>query len=144
MLSQTEADFLIQAAKRLQDSISLIFPAPGEKMSLVAKTLDEREQFLMDVNRGRLRLRKCTYQERYQAVELLVRVDLDGPPHRNPDGTIVPCPHIHVYREGYADKWAEPLPLDRFSDPGDLAQTFRDFLQFCNVQEVPEIQASIQ
>jgi hypothetical protein len=144
MLSQAEADFLIQAAKRLEETVVLTFPAPGEKMSWTAETLDGKEQFLMDVNRGRIRLRKCTYQERYRAMEILVRVDLNGPPHRNPDGKVVECPHIHVYREGYADKWAQPLPAEQFSDPTDLAGTLRDFLEFCNVQEIPEIQASFQ
>lgn len=144
MLSQAEADLLMGAAKRLEESSLLYFPAPGEKASWTAVTIDGKEQLLFDVNRGRIRLRKCTYQERYQAMEILVRVDLDGPPHRNPDGIVVNCPHIHLYREGYADKWAEALPIDRFGDPTDLARTFRDFLEFCNVQEIPEIQASLQ
>ncbi len=123
MLSQAEADFFIRAVKRLEEQATLNFPAPGEKKSWAAITIDEKEQFLFDVNRGRIRLSKCTYQERYHAMEVLIRVDLDGPPHRNPDGTVVNCPHIHLYREGYAAKWAEPLPSNRFPDPADLART---------------------
>jgi hypothetical protein len=144
MLLQAEADFLIHAPKRLEELSLLNFPPPGEKVSWSAFTLDKKERFQFDVNRGRIRLSKCTYQERYKAMEILVRVDLDGPPHRNPDGEVVDCPHIHVYREGYADKWAKPLPLEQFENPTDLARTLRDFLEYCNVGEVPEIQLNLQ
>jgi hypothetical protein len=40
-----------------------------------------------------------------------MRLDLDGPPHRNPDDEEIPWPHLHVYREGYGDKWASPARL---------------------------------
>ena len=144
MLSQAEADALNEMAKTIDHVGRLDFPQPGEKASWQATSVDRRERFLFDVNRGRLRLIKCTYQERYRLTEILVRVDIGGPPHKNPDGAVVPCPHIHVYRERYADKWAESLPAGQFSDPAELVQTFRDFLQFCNVQDIPEIQASLQ
>lgn len=144
MLLQSEAESLMEMPKRIEQRTRLDFPNPGEKAWWQATSLDGRERFLFDVNRGRLRLIKCTYQERYRMTEILVRVDLGGPPHRNPDGVVVPCPHIHVYREGFADKWAEPLPDEQFRDSSDLVTTFHDFLQFCKVQEVPEIQASLQ
>ena len=80
---------------------------------------------------------KCTYQERYAVVEVLVRLDLDGPPHENPDGAVLPCPHLHLYKEGFADKWAYPLPAGAFADTTNLTKTFLDFLKYCNVQNIP-------
>jgi hypothetical protein len=71
-------------------------------------------------------------------VEILLRLDVDGPPHTNPDGTEVPTPHLHVYREGYGDKWALPLPA-AFTDTGNLVNTLREFLRYCNVDPLPEI-----
>lgn len=116
---------------------------PGDHLKLEAKSIDTRESFLFDVNRrGRLRLSKCTYQERYAVVEVLIRLDVDGPPHVNPDGNDVPCPHIHVYRESFGDKWAEPMPSD-FTDTTDLAKTLEEFLTYCHVVEFPEIQRSL-
>jgi hypothetical protein len=70
---------------------------------------------------------KCTYQERYAVIEILLRLDIDGPPHQNPDGVDVPCPHLHVYREGYGAKWAMPLPAD-FTNPSDLVVIHYDRL----------------
>lgn len=105
MLTQAEADALIGMPKRFADRAPIDFPGPGEKVSFDIISTDMRVRFLTDVNRGRIRLTQCTYQERYRSVEILLRLDLDGPPHENPDGNILPCPHLHVYREGYGDRW---------------------------------------
>ena len=70
---------------------------------------------------------------------VLVRIDLGGPPHRNPDGEEVGTPHIHVYREGYGDKWAFPVPGDRFRELADVWTTLEDFLRYCNVTRPPDI-----
>ncbi len=74
---------------------------------------------------------------------VLVRIDLAGAPHRNPDGEEIPCPHLHVYREGYADKWAEPLPANIFHDPSDIWRTLSDFFAFCNVSRPPHIERGL-
>ncbi|KJU85379.1 prophage protein [Candidatus Magnetobacterium bavaricum] len=39
---------------------------------------------------------------------ILLRLCFGGHPHRNPDDTEISSPHLHRYREGYADKWAYP------------------------------------
>jgi hypothetical protein len=66
-------------------------------------------------------------------VIVLLRLDLDGPPHRNPDGVELPCPHLHVYREGYGDKWAMGAPVDRYPDTADLFSTCEAFMRDCNI-----------
>ncbi|MBI3464315.1 MAG: hypothetical protein HY000_14850 [Planctomycetes bacterium] len=143
MLTQVEADALMAMPKQFAHGGIINFPRAGEKASYEVISVDEREKFLFDVNRGRIRLSKCTYQERYKSIEILVRLDLDGPPHENPDGRVVPCPHIHLYREGYADKWAEPVPRGHFRDTSIVVATFKDFLAFCNVSNTPTIQPSL-
>ena len=117
------------------------FPTMGSAVLLEATDLDEREQFKFDIQRrGMKKAGKCTFQERYHQTEILVRVDIDGPPHDNPDGETIPCPHLHIYREGYADRWAVPLPIDAFSDPTNLELTLRHFLKYCHVESIPQVQ----
>ncbi|MHC4181155.1 MAG: DUF6978 family protein [Planctomycetota bacterium] len=143
MLSQERADELIGMPKRCMDGSPIDFPLPGESLRLELESVDKSESFILDVNRkGRIKLTKCTYQERYAVVEILLRLDIDGPPHENPDGEEVPSPHLHVYREGYGDKWAVPVPPE-FSSTSDLVQTLQDFMQYCNVQKIPEIQHGV-
>lgn len=116
----------------------------GESKVFDLVSLDEKEKFLLDVNRkGRIKLTKCTYQKRYRRVIVLARLDIDGPPHTNPDGEKVLCPHLHIYKEGYGEKWAYPVPLDKFSDTKNLDILLRDFMKYCNVVRLPIIQGGV-
>ncbi len=98
---------------------------------------------MLDVTRAQIRLTKATYQNRARAAIILLRLDLDGPPHRNPDGEEIPCPHLHVYREGCGDKWATPAPLGRYTDVLDLLSTFDAFMRQCNITDPPKIQKGL-
>jgi hypothetical protein len=105
MLTQVEADSLIASLKKLLLSKKLYkFPDPGGKSSLECKD-GNNNRYIIDVARGRIKFNKVTYQTRYNKSLILIRVDIDGPPHDNPNGEEIPCPHIHIYREGYDDKW---------------------------------------
>jgi hypothetical protein len=104
---------------------------------------DKRENFLLDVSRGRIDLKKGTYQSRARQIVVLVRLDFGGQPHRNPDDAEVLSPHLHIYREGYGDKWAFPVPTDKFPNMSDLWQTLEDFMRYCNVTEPPFIQKGL-
>lgn len=68
-----------------------------------------------------------------------MRVDIDGPDHTNPDGEIVPCPHIHIYREGYEDRWAYALDKHIKTSSLDLIEVLQGFLRYNNVINVPDI-----
>ncbi|HUT14305.1 MAG TPA: hypothetical protein VMY42_27715 [Thermoguttaceae bacterium] len=143
VLTQERADELMGLPKQCADRSPIEFPLAGEALLLELRSEDGRESFLLDVNRkGRIKLKKCTYQERYAVVEILLRLDLNGPPHENPDGSEIPTPHLHVYREGFADKWAQSVP-PKFSNTDDLVGTLGDFLRYCGVQEIPEIQSGV-
>lgn len=104
---------------------------------------DRREQFLLDLRRGRIDLAKGTYQNRARQVVVLARLDFGGAPHQNPDGGEIASPHLHLYREGYGDKWALPAPGDRFVNLSDPWQMLEDFMRFCNIVEPPIIRRGL-
>lgn len=92
------------------------------------------------------------YQERHRSIIVLVRLDINGRPHTNPEVTSVPisyldlyngqtiqCPHLHLYVEGFEDKWAIPAPPDKFPNASDLYTTLEDFFRYCNITEPPII-----
>jgi len=139
-LTQTEADALIAMEKQRIDDARWDYPGLGGSISIPLISQDKRENFLLDVSRGRIDLLKGTYQNRSRQVVVLVRLDFGGQPHRNPDDHEIPSPHLHVYREGYGDKWAIPVPPDRFPDILDLWQLLHDFMRFCNITEPPFIE----
>lgn len=142
-LSQTEADVLIAMEKRRVDKNQWNYPAFGEQVTIPLVSTDGREAFLLDLHRARINLTKGTYQNRSRQVVVLVRLDFGGAPHRNPDGEEIGSSHLHLYREGFGDKWAFPVPSDRFSDVENSWQTLQDFMRFCHIVEPPIIQKGL-
>jgi len=97
-IPQAEADALIAMEKERVHDKEWLFTAAGERLAIPLASLDKREQFMLDVSRGQIKLTKAMFQNRARQAVVLMRLDLDGPPHRNPDGAEVPCPHLHIPR----------------------------------------------
>ncbi|MDX2150661.1 MAG: hypothetical protein SFV54_07995 [Bryobacteraceae bacterium] len=85
-ITQEEADELIAMEKHRVDNKNWWFPEPGDRLSIPLTSVDKRENFTLDITRAQIKLTKATYQNRARQAILLMRLDLDGPPHRNPDG----------------------------------------------------------
>ncbi|HYM62636.1 MAG TPA: hypothetical protein VEZ11_17260 [Thermoanaerobaculia bacterium] len=143
ILTQTEADALIAMEKHRANDDRSDFPLGGESIVLPLQSPDKREQFLLDMSRGRIDLLKVKLQNRARQVVVLVRLDLGGAPHRNPDDEEIQAPHLHLYREGYGDKWAFPVPSDRFTKIADLWATLGDFMRYCNITQPPYIERGL-
>ena len=139
-LTQAEANGLLAMEKHRVDNKVWSPPRRGCGVTIPLVSVDGRESFLLDLRRGRINLAKNMYQNRARQVFVLARLDVGGAPHRNPDGVMIPCPHLHLYREGYNDRWAIPVPSNQFSSPDDDAQTLRDFMNYCNVTLPPAMQ----
>lgn len=142
MLSQAAADNLARIAKQITSAKVLFVPASGDHAAWEASTAD-REEFHLHMRRGRKVTTQVTLQERYETNEILLRLDMDGPTHANPDGTLVPTPHLHIYQEGYDDKWAYSIPSDLDISKGDPVQILINFLRYCGVMPIPPMQGGV-
>lgn len=142
-LTQSEADALIAMEKYRIDETRWDYPGLGGTIIVPLTSQNKRENFLLDIKRSRIDLIKGTYQNRARQTAILVRLDFGGQPHRNPDDTEIESPHLHVYREGYGDKWAMPVPADKFVDIADPWQALDDFMRFCNIIEPPIIERGL-
>lgn len=143
VLTQAEADDLIAMKKQAENTDPLGLPDLGGRIQAPLVSDDFKEKFILDISRGRINLVKGTNQLRSHQVIVLVRLDFGGPPHRNPDGAEINCPHIHIYKEGYADKWAYPLPDGVFSYIDDPWQALQDFMGYCNIVRPPNFQRGL-
>lgn len=141
-LTQTEADALLAMEKRPKDALTWRLPPHRGKIAVPLEDLDGREAFLLDIARGGISLERQTYQTRARQTVILARLDF-GAPHRNPDGEEIGVPHLHLYCEGFGDKWAAPVPAEHFPHTDDLWLTLFDFLKFCNVVQLPDIQREL-
>lgn len=128
-LSQAEADAFIAMLKNV---IGQPIHFDYTKKTIVLENSQHRKDFLLDIIPNRVRPNKITNQLRVNKNVLLVRLDVNGPPHRNPDDSEIPCPHLHVYREGYDLKWAYPIP-EIFGDCQTLMDFLDSFCSYCNI-----------
>lgn len=142
MLTQNEANILIQMRKTFTKPRTIsIKPGIDETHELISE--DNNEKFLLDLWRGMIRLSKIKYQTRGRKVFVLVRLDIDGSPHTNPDGQNISGNHFHLYREGYEDKWAFSIDPNIFTNPSDIYITFHEFCRYCNINGIPPYQGGL-
>jgi hypothetical protein len=137
ILSQTDADTLLHMEKVPAATDTYPFPDFGGRIEVPLVSRDKREHFSLDIHRKRIAL-TTGYQTRARKLVVLARLDFAAP-HRNPDGSDVGVPHMHLYREGYSDKWAFEVPAGLLSNPVDAWQVLHDFMRYCGVVEQPNI-----
>ena len=153
-LTQLEADRLMAMDKVAMEVRQYHFPTPGKKLEIPLVSRDEKERFTFSIYRGKRSVLKCTYQELHGGQCVLVRLDLNGPKHTNPqvllppegfdeyNGTEFTESHLHLYVEGYDDKWALPASDKGFievSEMSHLSENLMKFLDFCNVRAALDI-----
>lgn len=143
VLTQADADALLEMEKLKADDGVYPYPSNGGAVRIPLQSADRRESFTLDITRNQIKLSKGTYQNRARGVIVLARVDFGGAPHRNPDDQEIPCPHLHLYREGFGDKWACPLPTAHFTNPGDPWFLLQEFMQYINVTGQPDIRRDL-
>jgi hypothetical protein len=140
-LSQAEADFLISTEKHRLDHKQWDYPGLGGTIRIPMISFDKREHFVLDISRGSINLQKGKYQTRCRQSIVLLRLDFGGHPHQNPDGQEVSSPHLHMYREGFGDKWAFPMGQFKTFFPAieNYWETLDHFMKFCNITRKPFI-----
>ena len=144
LLTQAEGDALLGLEKVAVDSSGYIdLPDLGGTIGLDFISHNGREEFVLNYTRHSINLSKRNHHFRGRKVIGLVRLDLDGPPHHNPDGQEVSARHLHLYMEGYGLKWAFEIPTDRFTNIDDAFQTLKDFMRYCNIIQFPRIRRSL-
>ena len=122
---------------------SIILPNNGENSIYDLKSKETQDKFYLDVDRrGRIELSRFKLQTRYAVIKLpLVRIDIDSPPHLNPDGTKTSRNHIHIYREVDNDTgnlpWAyslEEFEQIKFNRNNIVfLDIFSSFCEYCNI-----------
>ena len=142
-LTQAEADRLIVMDKfpLADNDVRYTFPpADGKLLEIPLVSADKREDFILNFRRKKIILEKRNHLIRAKKTIMLVRLDIDGPPHRNPDGQDMGGTHLHIYNaEKGGDRWAIPVPTEFFSDLSHPLTTLEDFMRYCNVKKIPPI-----
>lgn len=141
----TDKEFqYLMSLKKIFKKEAVDLPKNGQYDTYDLESIGAREKFYLDVDRrGKIELSRFKLQNRYAATKLpLVRIDIDSPPHLNPDGTRTSRNHIHIYREVENDTgnlpWA--FDLEKFEeikfDKGKISfmEIFYAFCKYCNIE----------
>jgi hypothetical protein len=141
LLTQREADDLLSFDKHYRGNEVFTFPLCGGALEIPLYSSNNREAFIFDISRGKISLKK-KFQTRARIAVVLVRVDIGGAPHRNPDGEEIPSPHIHLYKANFDDRWAYPLS-DYFENIDDTIKILDEFMGYCKIITKPNIQKEL-
>lgn len=146
-MTQQEINTLIAMEKRIIHPSSIItMPDPTKCRAFNLCSIDRTKNFIIDINRKTktyVAPYKYAYQKRYTIDIILLRLDIGGRGHTNPDGTEVPEIHMHIWKVGYKDFWAKAVP-GIFPDVNNLPETMKTFLQYCNVVNFSDFKFACQ
>lgn len=142
-LDQYVADELLAMEKFRINDRSYDFPIMGSGISITLVSSNRKEKFALDISRGMQNRFKASFQNRGRQTIVLARLDLGGSPHRNPDGKKIESPHLHLYKEGFGDRWAYPVPPEHFNALSDLFRSLKDFMEYCKIVNSPTIRRGL-
>lgn len=139
-LSDLQVENLIVSLKKMQNKIQNTYPMIG-KIKEDNGVLGEYDGILYILHRYRHPIDTSRYSIhiRFKEVHhILFRLDINNGSHRNPDGSIVPPNHVHVYKDDGSsrkDSYAYPIPT-HFTDLSSIFSAFEDFLVYNSIKEI--------
>lgn len=114
-MTTEEAKKLIDMLKERVSKTNLEFPTLGKKIEFDVFAKEDGTKFIVNINRGSIDNKKCTYQGRtYINSVPLLRLDVTDSFHINPDGTKIQGTHLHIYNE--ENEMLEAIPFNIYSD----------------------------
>lgn len=140
-LTEEEFKYLLALEKRFEDSEGLSVGSGTWSRDILA--VQTKDMFILDYRRASIEFKKFTFNKRYRNSIILLRYDALGR-HTNPDGQTFEGAHVHIYKEGYNDKFAYPVgAIGLKEDQVNAEDILMQFLKYCNVNDVPNIQSSL-
>lgn len=129
-LTQEECEQLIAVPKHFKKPNQVCLPQRNNSQDYPLDG-DDGNEFLLDYDRrGSIEL-KHKAQLREGKFRPIVRLEINGPEHINPDGELIGRNHLHVYREGYELRWAHEIEV-----PQTPLAIFSYFCDLCSIEAV--------
>lgn len=140
-MTTKEAEDLIKMLKELVAK-KVEIPQMGYDKEYEIKGIDNpRFKFIFVINRKtQISEYKCTYTVRDRNTNTnLLRLDIGCPPHKNPDGTKIIGPHLHIYQEEYNHSNNLPYAIEFDINNPSLIKNCVAFLKKFHVIKHPTI-----
>lgn len=125
-------DSLMLLQKSFLHPKSVKLPHDKQKKVFHVSSVGTKDTFLLDCHRQGTYEMKLMNQMRYGKDFPMVRLEINAPPHMNPDSYVTSRNHIHIYKEGYGMKWAYELS-DKFPASMNMLNLFVIFCEYCGI-----------
>ena len=131
-ITTEEAIRLIDMLKERVSETAIRFPQLGNKIEFEVQAKKEGNKFIINITRGTINKKKCTYQGRtYINSIALLRLDVTNSFHINPDGKKISGTHLHIYSK--ENEMREAIPFD--IENADLYDYCLSFFKKFNILE---------
>ena len=137
-LTQKEADMLISMLKEsIEKNIEIPISKANRTEFDVVEKINKNEEFIINIARKGINSQAMTYQARYPRTgEILLRLDINPSTfHRNPDGEKIEGNHLHVFTEGFGEKYAFPFDVK----DKNFHEVCMEFFEEFNLVDKPNI-----
>jgi hypothetical protein len=98
---------------------------------------------MFDYRFSKIEIKRFSFNKRIRTNIVLLRY-CSNSKHTNPDGTQIGCPHIHIYNEKYADKFAYNVnDVLNIEPQASKEKVLIKLMDYCNIVERPTIQFAL-
>lgn len=120
----------------------------SELKTLVASKINQRQdivsfelgiKYFLVIKRGNIEIDRFSISIIFaETHHTLVRICIKAGTHDNPDGTVAPKSHIHIYNNSYEkkDRYAYEIDLKEFPNVYNVYSAYVSFLAYNNVKEL--------
>jgi len=144
LITQEDFEEIRQMRKEFTNCYEpLVLGSPHTKWSKEIVAPDYKEMFILDYYRGKIEI-KYTYNKRYRKSTVILRFDSFGR-HTNPGPNFEKFdgPHVHIFKEGYDDKFAYPIEVLNITPTENDQEVLEKICTYFNITARPSIQLSM-
>ena len=134
-LTQAQADALLRVGKIFLDKSSIVVNRPFNFRRDLQSVANQEDKFYLNVSQTSIEFSKYSTTTRFFSIPLARACISEDAIHENPDGEMIRGPHIHIYKEGYNDCFAEPLEKHGFTTT-EIANFLDEFLKYCFIEKI--------
>ncbi|CUU67916.1 Uncharacterised protein [Campylobacter hyointestinalis subsp. hyointestinalis] len=116
----------------------------------------DKTSFILDISKSGIKIGKCKFQHRINKIDIIARIDFNSN-HTNPEfktskapnniylsklmqkyslSKLVNTHHMHIFIDGYADKWAFPIIEYELEEHSGIMPQIEQFCDFCNIKQI--------
>lgn len=141
-LNKELLDYIIMLNKYFQENQISLHDSTSQH---IIESIDNKCSFILNIHKGGTYSRRMVFNLRFKkSDETIFRLEIDGKPHVNHDGTCTDRNHVHIIKFDKGKIFEYGISLNDFRDiiiknTNDICEVFENFCTYNNIQ-IPQYQ----